>query len=45
MCSISSTFSVKVAASIIVKQLQGKIVKQECEANEFIIPETAEVIE
>lgn len=44
-CSISSTFNEQVAASLIGKQLPGRIVKQECETYEFVNPETAEVTE
>lgn len=44
-CTISSTFNEQVAASLIGKQLPGKITKQECEPYDFVVPETAEVIE
>lgn len=43
-CSISSTFNEQVAATLVGKQIPGKIVKQDCKPYEFVIPETAESV-
>lgn len=44
-CSIVSTFNETVAASLVGSQIPGKIIRQECDAYDFIIPDTGEVIE
>lgn len=43
-CSISSTFSEKMAANQVGKQLPGKIIREECEPYDFVIPETGETV-
>lgn len=43
-CWISSTFNEIIAQKMLGKQMQGSIIKQECEPYEFTIPETGEVI-
>ena len=43
-CSISSTFSEKMAAAQVGKQIPGNIVKVECEPYDFVIPNTGEAI-
>ena len=43
-CSISSTFDEATAQSIIGTSLPGKIVRQDCDAYEYAIPETGAVI-
>jgi hypothetical protein len=43
-CTISSTFNEQVAASLVGKQIPGKIVKQQCEPYEFVVPDTAESV-
>lgn len=43
-CSISSTFSEPVAQQMIGQQIPGRIVKQECEPYEYLIPESGEVV-
>lgn len=44
-CTISSTFSEQVAASLVGKQLPGRIVKQECEPYDFVDSQTGEIVE
>jgi hypothetical protein len=44
-CTITSTFNENTAAALIGKEIPGKIIKQDCEPYEFIVPETAEVLE
>ena len=44
-CTISSTFSEQTAAAQVGKQLPGKIIREECEPYDFVIPDTGEVIE
>lgn len=44
-CTISTTFSEQVAASHVGKQLGGRVVKEDCEPYEFVIPKTGEAIE
>ncbi|MBK9109193.1 MAG: hypothetical protein IPM92_12720 [Saprospiraceae bacterium] len=44
-CSISSTFSEQVAATLVGKQIPGRIIKQNCEPYDFVAPETGEIIE
>lgn len=43
-CSISSTFTEQMAATQVGKQLPGKIIKQECDSYDFVIPETGEIV-
>ena len=43
-CTISSTFSEQMAATLIGKQLPGKIIKEECDPYDFVVPETGESI-
>ena len=43
-CSISSTFSEQMANSQVGKQIPGRIIKEECEPYDFVIPETGETI-
>ena len=44
-CTISSTFNEQVAASLIGKEIPGRIIKEECEPYQFVVPETSEVLE
>lgn len=44
-CSISSTFSESVATQMIGKEMPGQIIKQDCEAYDYVVPETGETIE
>lgn len=43
-CWISSTFNEVLAKKMLGKEMQGSIIKTECEPYEFTIPETGEVI-
>ena len=43
-CTISSTFSEEMAATLIGKQLPGKIIKEECDPYDFVVPETGETV-
>lgn len=44
-CTISSTFTEQMAATLVGKQLPGKIIKEECEPYDFVAPETGEIVE
>ena len=44
-CTISSTFNEQVAATMVGKQLPGRIVKEDCEAYDYLVPETGEIVE
>lgn len=44
-CTISSTFSEQMAATLVGKQLPGKIIKEECDPYDFVVPETGEILE
>ncbi len=44
-CTISSTFNEQVAATMVGKQLPGRIVKEACESYDFVDPDTGEIIE
>ena len=44
-CTISSTFSEQMAATLIGKQLPGKIIREECDPYDFVFPETGEIQE
>lgn len=44
-CSISSTFNEQQAAAMVGKQIPGRIQKEACEPYEFVVPETAEILE
>lgn len=43
-CSIPSTFTEPVAQKMIGQQIQGRIIKQECDPYEYTIPESGEVV-
>ena len=44
-CTISSTFSEQMAAAQVGKQIPGRIIREECEPYDFVIPETGEIIQ
>ncbi|HNT22335.1 MAG TPA: hypothetical protein PKL70_17995 [Saprospiraceae bacterium] len=44
-CTISSTFSEQMAPSQVGKQLPGKILREECDPYDFVIPDTGELVE
>lgn len=44
-CTISSTFSEQMAASQVGKQIPGKIIREECDPYDFVIPQSGEVVE
>lgn len=43
-CSISTTFNEKMASLQVGKQLPGRIIKQECDPYEYLVPESGEVV-
>jgi hypothetical protein len=43
-CSISSTFTEDLAKTLIGKQIRGRIERVACEAYEYTVPETGEII-
>ena len=43
-CTISSTFSEQMAAAQVGKQLPGRIIREECDPYDFVIPETGELV-
>ena len=43
-CSIMSTFSEQIAATMVGQKIPGAIVKQECEPYNYTIPETGESV-
>ncbi len=44
-CTISSTFSEQMAATLVGKQIPGTIIKEKCDPYDFVIPETGEIQE
>ena len=44
-CFIPSTFDERTCKSLIGTEIEGKIVKEECEPYKYVIKETGEVIE
>ena len=44
-CSITSTYTEEAAALLVGRNIPGSIIKQECDAFDYTIPETGEVIE
>ena len=44
-CTITSTFSKQITTEMVGKQLPGRIVKEDCEAYDYLVPETGEIVE
>jgi len=44
-CTISTTFSEQMAASQVGKELPGRVIREECEPYDFVVPKTGEIIE